>query len=102
IDGGPDVGPIIFYEPMPGYYEVWVEDDEVGSVERTRSAAPARIYGGAFSAPKPEFLGTRAWDESTFKTDDIYVAVRRLAKENAARVPKSKLEADLPAADLRS
>jgi hypothetical protein len=32
---------------------------------------------------KPTFLATRAWDDSTFVTDDIYAAVHRLAREHA-------------------
>jgi hypothetical protein len=44
---------------------------------------PARVYGGAFHAQKPTFIVTRMWDETTFVTDDIYVAVRRLAREFA-------------------
>lgn len=74
---------IEFYESMTGFFEVWIEGREAGTVERvlTSGASPARVYGGAFHAQKPTFLATRAWDETTFATDDIYVAVRRLAKE---------------------
>jgi hypothetical protein len=76
---------IEFYESMNGYYEVWHGGQEAGTVERVQSggAAPARVYGGTFRAQKPAFLATRAWDEATFVTDDIYVAVRRLAREYA-------------------
>jgi hypothetical protein len=67
---------------MTGFFEVWVGGAEAGTVERVQSGAagPARVYGGTFHAQKPTFLATRAWDESTFITDDIYVAVRRLAR----------------------
>jgi very-short-patch-repair endonuclease len=76
-----------FYEPMQGYYEVWINGGEVGTVERieTSGAAPARVYGGAFHAQKPTYQATRGWDETTFLTDDIYAAVRRLAREYAER-----------------
>jgi very-short-patch-repair endonuclease len=76
---------IEFYESMTGFYEVWIGGEEAGTVERlqTGGAAPARVYGGAFHAKKPSFLATRAWNEATFVTDDIYAAVRRLAREFA-------------------
>lgn len=79
---------IEFYESMTGFYEVWLDGSETGTIERvhTGGTAPARVYGGAFHAQKPTFLATRAWNETTFATDDIYVAVRRLAKERREHV----------------
>lgn len=71
---------IEFYEEMPGYFEVWIDGAARGSVERLSTAMrSAHVYGSTFKAEKPQFRVTRYWDETTFNSDDIYAAVRRLA-----------------------
>lgn len=74
---------IEFYEELPGFFEVWIDGEARGSIERlTTAVSTATVYGGSkFQAQKPQFLGTRYWDDGTFNSDDIYAAVRRLAAE---------------------
>lgn len=74
------VDDIEFYEEMPGFFEVWIDGEARGSVERlTMAISAARVYGSTFQAQKPQFQVTRYWDETVFNSDDIYAAVRRLA-----------------------
>jgi hypothetical protein len=47
-----------------------------------RILAP-RIYGGTVSTPKPQYRGTHVATGRSFVTDDIYVAVKRLAQLEA-------------------
>jgi very-short-patch-repair endonuclease len=72
---------IAFYEDMslPGYYEVWSDQQVIGAVERVGGAVgAAKVFGGSVRAPMPEYVGTRNWDDSTFRAPDIYAAVRQL------------------------
>jgi hypothetical protein len=83
------LGHLDFIEAFPGYFELWDNEERVGSVERTSTVStPARIFHKGVGAQKPEFVVTREWNETTFVVDDIYMAVRRLDLEwNEERVP---------------
>jgi very-short-patch-repair endonuclease len=71
---------IDFYEEMPGFFEVWIDAEARGSVERVSTAMrSANVYGSSFKVEKPQFRVTQYWDEASSVSDDIYAAVRRIA-----------------------
>jgi very-short-patch-repair endonuclease len=79
---------IIFYEDLslPGFYEVWSDLDVIGTVERVGGAiGAARVFGGSIKAPMPEYVGTRNWNDTTFRAPDIYAAVRKIWSDYAQR-----------------
>lgn len=78
---------IEFYEEMPGYFEVWLDGAACGSVERLSTAMrAANVYDSNFKVDKPSFRVTRYWDETSFNSDDIYAAVRKLASNYRERL----------------
>lgn len=73
---------IVWYAEDPGkYYTVWNEGELVGDVMvLSRPTSSAGIYGGQLRAPKPEYEGSIERTQETFKTHDIYHAVREVMR----------------------
>ena len=69
---------------QPGYYELWI-GRMVGDVQRL-SRAPvlgARLYGDRVVAPGTHYQVSIAGKDEVFNTDDIYEALREVARRGA-------------------
>jgi len=77
---------IDYYEVQPGYWEVWIDSRLIGDVQRL-SRTPvqaARLYGNRLVAPVTHYQATMAGTNEMFNVDDIYEAVRGIAKRAGA------------------
>lgn len=80
------IGGIDFYEVQSGFYEVWVDGRQVGEVQRLlrTPVLAARLYGNRVVAPITHYQATVTGTGETFNVDDVYEAVREVAKRAAA------------------
>ena len=80
---------IEFIETMRGvYFEVWAEDAHAGDVEvLSRASAAPRLYGGGAAVQRSQYRGTVNATGASFISDDLYAAVRRVARDAQATVP---------------
>lgn len=80
---------IVFFEPYPGAYEVWENDELVGEVEREEivTQKTASMYGAAISGiQKPRYSATLLVPARVDKGfDDIYKALRWIFDEYIKR-----------------
>ena len=74
---------IVWIEVMRGdLFEVWPDGEYAGDVEvLSRGTAQPRLYGGIATVQRSQYRGTVEATGATFIMDDLYAAVRRLAKE---------------------
>ncbi len=79
-------------EGMRGHlYEIWLPEGFAGEVEVLRRATgAARLYGGQAVVPRSEYEGWVEATDARFKTDDMYAAMREVARRArvASQVPK--------------
>jgi hypothetical protein len=94
------LGGIDYYEVQPGYYEVWIHGRMVGDVQRL-SRAPAlgaRLYGDRMVAPVTHYQVSIAGTDEVFNSDDIYEALREVARRAALLSPVPRRHAEQPTA----
>lgn len=74
---------IVWIEVMRGdLFEVWPDEEYAGDIEvLSRGTAQPRLYGGVATVQRSQYRGTVEATGATFIMDDLYAAVRRLAKE---------------------
>lgn len=85
-----DLDGIAWFEVMTGtLFEVWPDEEYGGEVEViSRSVAAPRLYSGTAAVQRSQYRGTVDATGNSFLIDDLYAAVRRVAREaREARVP---------------
>jgi very-short-patch-repair endonuclease len=85
-----DLDGIAWFEVMTGtLFEVWPDEEYGGEVEViSRSVAAPRLYSGAAAVQRSQYRGSVDATGNSFLIDDLYAAVRRVAREaREARVP---------------
>jgi hypothetical protein len=77
---------IDFYEISRGrIYDVWLDGVAIGEVEATaRPQSAPKVYGSGLVTHKPEYRATLVDGTFVGVTNDIYAAVRMLAKRARA------------------
>jgi hypothetical protein len=62
-------------------YVIWLPEGRAGEVEVLRRATgAARLYGGQAVVPRSEYEGWVEATDTRFKTDDMYAAMREVAR----------------------
>lgn len=77
------LGDIEPYEVIRGtLYELWRAEDLLGEVEvLKRATGIARVYGGELLTSLPEYEGRVAATGESFKSGDLYAAMRLVASK---------------------
>jgi very-short-patch-repair endonuclease len=84
------LGDIDYYEIMPGYFEIWIEDRAIGDVQRlsTGPVQAARLHGSRLVAPRPQYRASVYDTTETLNYEDIYVAIRDVVRRAKERMLK--------------
>ena len=74
---------IDWYETMRGtWFEVWPDGQLAGDIEvLSRGTSAPKVYGNTIAVQKSQYRCTVTGSGKTFIVDDLYVAVRKIAKE---------------------
>ena len=80
----PPLNGVDWYAEIQGkLYTIWPDGTFVGDVtDLSRPTTTAGIYKGQLRVPKPEYEGRIETTGETFKTHDIYQAVREVVRRS--------------------